>query len=304
MTEPTTPEQPATGDVYDVGLVIIDELGQQGIAKTGWNEHSKYKFRSIEAVLAAFNRLMVKHRLLILPALESHESERNGKNTYTTVVMRYTFRAADGSSFSLPYGGCGGDVGDKAMGKAQTNALKQMLTDVFKIPAEGMIDGDETTPDRNEAEQAQHREQVAEMRAREQARDRLLKSGSRKGLDADGVIAWCLQQYNAHPKTATVQDLIIAEQELAKLPNRQAGEQQGGSRPKGSENHPSGRRQQGRPPQQRGAQQGRKRDCTHPKGFTWADDGNGHSGSFCELCGAPEPQGRPGIPGQRDAGEQ
>src|SRR5690606_37731619 len=29
--------------------------------------------------------------------------------------------------------------------------------------------------------------------------------------------------------------------------------------------------------------------CTHPRGFTWADDGNGHSGSHCELCGAEEP---------------
>lgn len=28
--------------------------------------------------------------------------------------------------------------------------------------------------------------------------------------------------------------------------------------------------------------------CTHPRGFTWADDGAGHSGSHCELCGAEE----------------
>lgn len=26
--------------------------------------------------------------------------------------------------------------------------------------------------------------------------------------------------------------------------------------------------------------------CTHPRGFTWADDGNGHSGAHCERCGA------------------
>lgn len=31
--------------------------------------------------------------------------------------------------------------------------------------------------------------------------------------------------------------------------------------------------------------------CTHPRGFTWADDGAGHSGSHCELCGAEEPKG-------------
>jgi hypothetical protein len=30
--------------------------------------------------------------------------------------------------------------------------------------------------------------------------------------------------------------------------------------------------------------------CTHPQGFTYADDGNGHSGSVCSLCGAEEPR--------------
>lgn len=31
-------------------------------------------------------------------------------------------------------------------------------------------------------------------------------------------------------------------------------------------------------------------DCTHPRGFTYEDDGNGHSGSFCPVCGAGEPE--------------
>lgn len=30
--------------------------------------------------------------------------------------------------------------------------------------------------------------------------------------------------------------------------------------------------------------------CTHPRGFTYGDDGKGHSGSVCTLCGAPEPE--------------
>lgn len=31
--------------------------------------------------------------------------------------------------------------------------------------------------------------------------------------------------------------------------------------------------------------------CTHPNGFTWADDGKGHSGSLCTVCGTEEPSG-------------
>lgn len=33
--------------------------------------------------------------------------------------------------------------------------------------------------------------------------------------------------------------------------------------------------------------------CSHPGGFTWSDDGKGHSGSFCASCGAPEPVSDP-----------
>jgi hypothetical protein len=30
--------------------------------------------------------------------------------------------------------------------------------------------------------------------------------------------------------------------------------------------------------------------CTHPGGFTYVDDDNGHSGSFCRVCGVEEPE--------------
>lgn len=34
--------------------------------------------------------------------------------------------------------------------------------------------------------------------------------------------------------------------------------------------------------------------CTHPHGFEYGDDGNGHSGSFCHVCGTEEPDPLPG----------
>lgn len=247
------PAEQAPATVREVVLAIMDEIGQQGIGKTGWNDHSKYKYRAIEDVLAAFNRAMVKHGLTIEHEKLRHETDRAGKNTYVTVDMKYTFTGPDGSTLTQVYGGCGGDVGDKAMSKAQTNAYKYMLTSVFNIPVAGMLDGDADTPDRAEAEQQAQREQVAEQRARSQARDRLLATGARKGLDADGVIAWCLQQYNGHPKDANVGQLVEAEGELAKLPDKPKAGQNGGeqqaTRPQGGGRHPAGKR---RLPQQRG----------------------------------------------------
>lgn len=35
--------------------------------------------------------------------------------------------------------------------------------------------------------------------------------------------------------------------------------------------------------------------CTHPRGFAWADDDNGHSGSFCRTCGEEEDMRPPGL---------
>lgn len=250
------PAEQAPATVREAVLAVMDELGEQGIGKSGWNSHSKYKYRAIEDVLAAFNRAQVKHGLTIEHELVRYETERVGKNQYVTVTMKYTFTGPDNSTMTQVYGGCAGDVGDKAMSKAQTNAYKYMLITVFNVPLDGMSDGDDSTPDRAEAEQQAQREQVAEQRARSQARDRLLATGARKGLDADGVIAWCLQQYNGHPKDANVGQLVEAERELAKLPDKpkagqNCGEQQA-TRPQGGERHPAGKR---RLPQQRGTRE-------------------------------------------------
>jgi hypothetical protein len=38
--------------------------------------------------------------------------------------------------------------------------------------------------------------------------------------------------------------------------------------------------------------------CTHPQGFQWVDDGIGHEGAFCAVCGTEEPE--PPAPGPDD----
>lgn len=145
-----------------------------------------------------------------------------------------------------------------SQGKTGPNAVKEAIGDALRnaamrfgaaldLWAKSDLHAAQSEHPRSESEEAAARvsgeerkaRELAEARAREQARDRLLKTGARKGLDADGVIAWCQQQYNAHPKTASVQDLVIAESELAKsMPDKQ----QSTPRPHGSQNHPAGKR--------------------------------------------------------------
>lgn len=260
MSEPKkTDEQPAT--VQQAIAAVMRALGEQGISKSGTNKEQGYKFRAIEDVLAACNKAMTAAGLVVVPEAKERHVEhlpaRSGQMTYVSIRVEYTLIGPDGSSVTAAYWGEGADKGDKATSKAQTNAFKYLVITMFCVPLEGMLDGDQDTPDRDRVTDEYNRDQLAAHRAREQARDRLLATGAKKGLDADGVIAWCQQQYNAHPKDAGVQDLVAAEAELAKaMPDKPKPEQNG--RPRGSENHPSGRRQQGRPPQQRnGEQQGK-----------------------------------------------
>src|SRR5688500_4452920 len=102
-----------------------------------------------------------------------------------------------------------------SQGKKGPNAIKEAIGDALRnaamrfgaaldLWAKSDLRDAQTVHPRSESEEAAARvsgeerkaRELAEARAREQARDRLLKTGARKGLDADGVIAWCQQQYN------------------------------------------------------------------------------------------------------------
>jgi len=140
-------------------LSVMKEVG--AIAKTERNTQQGFDYRGIDQVYNRLHPLMVEHG--IFTTSEIITSERFEKPTkaggilhVAVMKMKYTFRAADGSSVDTEVVGEGMDSGDKASNKAMAIAHKYALCQAFMIPTQDMIDpdseslGDETEEDATE----------------------------------------------------------------------------------------------------------------------------------------------------------
>lgn len=129
--------------VGEIGVISKDKRNTQG---TGYN------YRGIDDVMNALNPLLAKHQVFIVPeALEKTREERasrsGGNLIFTSITMRYTFYAVDGSSVSAVVVGEGMDSGDKSTNKAMAVAMKYAMFQVFCIPTEEMAEPDAGTPE-------------------------------------------------------------------------------------------------------------------------------------------------------------
>ena len=107
----------------------------------------KYSYRRIDDFMNALSPLMGKHGLTLLPeVLEVDRSIAQTKNggtmNYVKIKSKYTLYAKDGSFISGITIGEAFDSGDKASGKAQSNALKYFIMPTFMVPTEDIDDTD------------------------------------------------------------------------------------------------------------------------------------------------------------------
>lgn len=137
-------------DIYKSISAIMAEGA--AVSKNEPNTQQNYKYRSIDAVMNAFNPLLAKHSVFTVPEVleqsrEERTTSRGGLLIYSTLKVKYTFFAEDGSSVSAVVIGEGMDSGDKSSNKAMSAAYKYALFQVFCIPTEEMIDGDKDSPE-------------------------------------------------------------------------------------------------------------------------------------------------------------
>ena len=107
-----------------------------------------YKFRGIDDMYNALHDAFAKQNVFIIPEILEEKSEiiekektYNGQKNityskYTTLEVKYTFYAEDGSSVSAIGIGEAIDTSDKGTNKAQSSALKYVLMQTFLIPTE------------------------------------------------------------------------------------------------------------------------------------------------------------------------
>ena len=144
MLEESAPKIEPAGLIYKKIPLIMSEMGAVG--KDQFNSFHKFKFRGIDDVYNALQKVMAKHGVFTVPEIVSrHRSEvstKNGKAHMVVNQFRYHFYAEDGSSIIAHADGEAFDNGDKASNKAAAVAHKYALLQVFCIPTEASEDPD------------------------------------------------------------------------------------------------------------------------------------------------------------------
>ena len=136
--------------IYAAINAVMNDVGV--VAKTDVNSFDRYNFRGIDAVMNALSPAMIKNKVFVVPeVIESTREERQAQKDnktmiYTTVKVRYTFYADDGSHVEAVVMGEAMDRSDKSTNKAMSAAFKYACFQTFCIPTEEFEDADKDTP--------------------------------------------------------------------------------------------------------------------------------------------------------------
>lgn len=143
------------------------------IGKDKRNTQQGFNFRSIDQVMNALQNILPEVGVFYLPEVlessrEVRDSKNGGKNTFTTLKVKYTFYAADGSHVSATVQSEGMDTADKSSNKAMSGACKYALFQAFNIATEEMIDPDADDPHAQQQQQTQQARPAAQQQAQAQ----------------------------------------------------------------------------------------------------------------------------------------
>jgi hypothetical protein len=122
------------------------------IGKDRDNKQQGYKFRGIDEVYNVLHAILAEHKVFPMPEVLSENrgtvQTANGKTMmHTTVTVKYTFYAEDGSNVSCVMIGEGMDMGDKSGNKAVAGAEKYAFVQVFCIPTSDPKDSENDSPE-------------------------------------------------------------------------------------------------------------------------------------------------------------
>lgn len=140
------------GQIYELMPKIASAIG--AIGKDQQNKQQGWKFRGIDQVYDAAHRPLVDHGVFVTSeVLDQTREERATKSgaslIYTTIRLKVSWHAPDGSSVSTITVGEGMDSGDKSSPKALSEALKYAYFHTFTIPLAELPDPDSETPEQS-----------------------------------------------------------------------------------------------------------------------------------------------------------
>lgn len=129
----------------------------EAVAKTGENKDQGYKFASAEAILSAARGPLLKRGIILIPSVldvVEQEIQSRGGAKGSRVIIHIRFSFTDGvETLEQDWRGEGQDYGDKAYGKAYTNAVKTFIRTAWMLPTEH-DDPEASDPGQRAAQQA------------------------------------------------------------------------------------------------------------------------------------------------------
>lgn len=139
-----------TTPIYEALTAIMADCG--AIAKGRKNQQQGYSFRGIDDLYNAIHPLFARHGVFVTSeVIDRNREERQNKSggllLYTTLRVKFTFYASDGSNVSSITEGEAMDSADKSTNKAMSAALKYCLMQMLLIPTEELKDADAVTPE-------------------------------------------------------------------------------------------------------------------------------------------------------------
>lgn len=147
----------ATKPVSIYQALIAAQAAIKNVGKNGTNQYDKYKYRGIDDVMDAVHAAFVEAGVVAIPeVIDKEQTERQSRKgelmIHTTLTVKYTFFAEDGTSVSAIVQGEGMDRGDKSINKAMSGAYKYAMFQVLAIPTAEMIDSETESPEIGKAE--------------------------------------------------------------------------------------------------------------------------------------------------------
>jgi len=138
------------GKIYPAMIAVLKDTG--AITKDKKNQQQGYSFRGIDDVYNTLHPLFAKHGIFVSTEVsnvsrEERATKSGGVLLYTTLDLKVSFYAEDGSNVSTITRGEAMDSADKSTNKAMSAALKYAIMQTFLIPTEELIDADATTPE-------------------------------------------------------------------------------------------------------------------------------------------------------------
>lgn len=169
--------------VYGAMVEVMREVREVGKNGTGPREAGSYGYRKLDDAVDAVGAALRTVGLLLVPvevvAHEIHQTvvpTKEGSRTWTTatVTMRWRYiHPEDGSFQDVVMAGEGRDMGDKATGKANSNAWKNALVQSLNIPVQGLPEVEDEHPVIGAGQgQPDHMANAADHRARAEAEER------------------------------------------------------------------------------------------------------------------------------------